>query len=60
MLFRSDELVTTPDGLEESSPTYTLDANRLIMLVDSEWPQPVISSSETEKAEKKAKRRISK
>lgn len=52
-----DELLT-PDGSEENSPFHSINANRLIMLVDSDWPQPVISNAASEKANKKAKRRI--
>lgn len=58
-----DDLVITPGEFEEESPFHrVLGKNRLIMLVDSndDWPQPIISSAEKEKAEKKAKRRISK
>lgn len=48
------------EDLSDHSPVFTLSSNRLQMFVDNEWPQPVISNAETERADKKAKRRISK
>ena len=51
----------TPTDLSDNSPVYSAKSNKLQMFVDDEgWPLPVIlCNAETEKAERKAKRRIS-
>ncbi|KAF6016798.1 hypothetical protein EB796_024893 [Bugula neritina] len=55
---KSDSLVT--DDLSDKSPVFNVTSSRLQMFVDSDWPQPMICNAETEKADKKAKRRIKK
>ena len=50
----------TPEDLSDNSPIFRPSANRLQMFVDNDWPQPVICNAETERADKKARRRISK
>lgn len=53
-----DNILETQD-LSDNSPVYSVTSSRLQMFVDTDWPQPVICNAETEKADKKAKRRIS-
>lgn len=52
--------MSTTHDLSDNSPVYYAQSSRLQMLVDDDWPQPVIlTTAESEKADKKAKRRIS-
>ncbi|XP_067935312.1 RUN and FYVE domain-containing protein 2-like [Watersipora subatra] len=53
--------MSTTHDLSDNSPVYYAQSSRLQMLVDDDWPQPVIlTTAESEKADKKAKRRIRK